>query len=52
MPQSAELVTTIAASFVGVIFFGEHELASAMTRHVLARRGLKVPEPILEKGAA
>ena len=30
---------------VGVVFFGEHELASAMTRHVLARRGLAIPEP-------
>jgi monovalent cation:H+ antiporter-2, CPA2 family len=25
---------------VGMVFFGEHELASAMTRHVLARRGI------------
>jgi CPA2 family monovalent cation:H+ antiporter-2 len=26
---------------VGMVFFGEHELASAMTRHVLARRGIE-----------
>jgi hypothetical protein len=25
------------------VFFGEHELASAMTRHVLARRGIATP---------
>ena len=25
---------------VGKVFFGEHELASAMIRHVLARRGI------------
>jgi CPA2 family monovalent cation:H+ antiporter-2 len=31
---------------VGTVFFGEHELASAMTRHVLARRGLEIPESI------
>jgi CPA2 family monovalent cation:H+ antiporter-2 len=37
---------------VGVVFFGEHELASAMTRHVLARRGLETPGPTLEKGPA
>lgn len=28
---------------VGMVFFGEHELASAMTRHVLARRGIAAP---------
>jgi CPA2 family monovalent cation:H+ antiporter-2 len=27
---------------VGTVFYGEHELASAMTRHVLARRGIEV----------
>jgi monovalent cation:H+ antiporter-2, CPA2 family len=31
---------------VGTVFFGEHELASAMTRHVLARRGLEMPGSI------
>jgi monovalent cation:H+ antiporter-2, CPA2 family len=30
---------------VGVVFFGEHELASAMTRHVLARRGMDMSAP-------
>jgi monovalent cation:H+ antiporter-2, CPA2 family len=27
---------------VGTVFYGEHELASAMTRHVLARRGIEL----------
>jgi hypothetical protein len=26
-----------------MVFFGEHELAFAMTRHVLARRGIEPP---------
>ncbi len=28
---------------IGKVFFGEHELASAMIRHVLARRGIEAP---------
>ncbi len=35
---------------VGTVFFGEHELASAMTRHVLARRGIEIPEPMANRG--
>jgi monovalent cation:H+ antiporter-2, CPA2 family len=34
---------------VGTVFFGEHELASAMTRHVLARRGLEIPESMADR---
>lgn len=37
---------------VVMVFFGEHELASAMTRHVLARRGIEISEPVNEKGPA
>ena len=32
----------LADETVGKVFFGEQELAVAMTRHVLARRGIEV----------
>jgi CPA2 family monovalent cation:H+ antiporter-2 len=35
---------------VGTVFFGEHELASSMSRHVLARRGIEVPEAMADRG--
>jgi len=41
--HSEEEARLLANENVGMVFFGEHELASAMTRHVLARRGIAVP---------
>jgi CPA2 family monovalent cation:H+ antiporter-2 len=38
--HSEEEARLLANENVGMVFFGEHELASAMTRHVLARRGI------------
>jgi CPA2 family monovalent cation:H+ antiporter-2 len=38
--HSEEEARLLARDHVGTVFFGEHELAVAMTRHVLARRGL------------
>ncbi len=35
---------------VGKVFFGEHELASAMIRHVLARRGIESPREDAKTG--
>jgi monovalent cation:H+ antiporter-2, CPA2 family len=39
--HSAEEASLLAKERVGRVFYGEHELASAMTRHVLARRGIE-----------
>ena len=36
---------------VGTVFFGEQELAFAMTRHVLARRGIELPEVLAKRGS-
>jgi K+:H+ antiporter len=44
--HSEEEAHLLTKENVGTVFFGEHELASAMTRHVLARRGLEIPESI------
>ena len=41
--HSEEEARLLSKENVGVVFFGEHELASAMTRHVLARRGIAAP---------
>jgi CPA2 family monovalent cation:H+ antiporter-2 len=41
--HSEEEARLLANENVGMVFFGEHELASAMTRHVLARRGIAAP---------
>ena len=38
--HSEEEARLLSKENVGMVFFGEHELASAMTRHVLARRGI------------
>ncbi len=35
-----EEASLLESENVGTVFFGEHELATAMTRHVLARRGI------------
>jgi CPA2 family monovalent cation:H+ antiporter-2 len=41
--HSEEEARLLSKDNVGLVFFGEHELASAMTRHVLARRGIATP---------
>ena len=41
--HSEEEARLLSKDSVGMVFFGEHELASAMTRHVLARRGIATP---------
>ena len=41
--HSEEEARLLTNENVGMVFFGEHELASAMTRHVLARRGIAAP---------
>ncbi|MND01192.1 hypothetical protein D3C83_200860 [compost metagenome] len=38
--HSEEEARLLAEEQVGVVFFGEQELALAMTRHVLMRRGI------------
>jgi CPA2 family monovalent cation:H+ antiporter-2 len=43
--HSEEEARLLSKENVGMVFFGEHELASAMTRHVLARRGIATPSP-------
>jgi monovalent cation:H+ antiporter-2, CPA2 family len=41
--HSEEEARLLSKENVGMVFFGEHELAAAMTRHVLARRGIATP---------
>ena len=41
--HSEEEARLLTNENVGMVFFGEHELASAMTRHVFARRGIAAP---------
>jgi monovalent cation:H+ antiporter-2, CPA2 family len=38
--HNEEEASLLARAQVGTVFYGEHELASAMARHVLARRGI------------
>ena len=40
--HDAEEASLLEKERVGTVFYGEHELASAMTRHVLARRGIQL----------
>ena len=40
--HDAEEAALLEKERVGTLFYGEHELASAMTRHILARRGIAV----------
>ena len=40
--HNEEEATLLAKESVGTVFYGEHELASAMTRHMLERRGIAV----------
>jgi CPA2 family monovalent cation:H+ antiporter-2 len=41
--HSEEEARLLTEENVGMVFFGERELAFAMTRHVLARRGMELP---------
>jgi len=47
--HSEEEARLLMKENVGMVFFGEHELASAMTRYVLARRGMELPEAIIDR---
>ena len=40
--HDAEEAALLEKERVGTLFYGEHELATAMTRHILARRGIAV----------
>jgi K+:H+ antiporter len=40
--HNAEEASLLTKERVGTVFYGEHELASAMTRRVLTRRGIEV----------
>jgi monovalent cation:H+ antiporter-2, CPA2 family len=50
--HSEEEATLLTKENVGMVFFGEHELAFAMTRHVLARRGIEPPGTMTDLGKA
>jgi CPA2 family monovalent cation:H+ antiporter-2 len=50
--HSEEEARLLANENIGTVFFGEQELALAMTRHVLARRGVEFPEATAEKASA
>jgi CPA2 family monovalent cation:H+ antiporter-2 len=48
--HSEEEAILLTKENVGMVFFGEHELAFAMTRHVLARRGIELPKATTDGG--
>jgi CPA2 family monovalent cation:H+ antiporter-2 len=48
--HNEEEARLLAKENVGTVFFGEQELALAMIRHVLARRGVEFPEAIADRG--
>ena len=48
--HNEEEARLLAKENIGTVFFGEQELALAMTRHVLARRGIEFPEAIADRG--
>ena len=48
--HSEEEANLLTKENVGMVFFGEHELAFAMTRHVLARRGIELPAATTDRG--
>ena len=50
--HSEEEAHLLTKENVGMVFFGEHELAFAMTRHVLARRGIELPEAMTDRDRA
>ena len=50
--HSEEEARLLTEENVGMVFFGEHELAFAMTRHVLARRGMQLPGAMTDRNGA
>jgi CPA2 family monovalent cation:H+ antiporter-2 len=50
--HSEEEARLLTQENVGRVFFGEDELAFAMTRHVLARRGLELPGAMSDQDRA
>jgi K+:H+ antiporter len=48
--HNEEEARLLAKENIGTVFFGEQELALAMIRHVLARRGVEFPEAIADRG--
>jgi monovalent cation:H+ antiporter-2, CPA2 family len=48
--HNEEEARLLARENIGTVFFGEQELALAMIRHVLARRGVEFPEAIADRG--
>ena len=50
--HSEEETRLLAQENVGMVFFGEQELAFAMTRHVLARRGIELPATMTDRDRA
>jgi len=50
--HSEEEANLLTKENVGTVFLGEHKLAFAMTRHVLARRGTERPGAIVDRGTA
>jgi CPA2 family monovalent cation:H+ antiporter-2 len=48
--HNEEEARLLAKENIGTVFFGEQELALAITRHVLARRGIEFPEAIADRG--
>jgi CPA2 family monovalent cation:H+ antiporter-2 len=50
--HSEEEANLLTKENVGMVFFGERELAFAMTRHVLGRRGIELPEATTNRGRA
>ncbi len=50
--HSEEEARLLTQENVGMVFFGEHELAFAMTRHVLARRGMQLPGAMTDRDRA
>jgi CPA2 family monovalent cation:H+ antiporter-2 len=50
--HNEEEASLLTKENVGMVFLGEHELAFAMTRHVLARRGIELPEAMGDRGRA
>jgi K+:H+ antiporter len=50
--HSEEEANLLTKENVGMVFFGEHELAFAMARHVLARRGIEPPGEMTDRDRA
>ena len=48
--HSEEEARLLKKEKVGTVFFGEQELALAMIRHALARRGIEFPDSLVDRG--